>query len=209
MRVLGLGVKDAQKFCGLMDMPQFFYHSTYDIIVKHMHSSIKSVCESLLKSAAKEEVKETCRARNIEKTTELTVSGDGTWKKRGFTSLYGVSSVIGYYTGKVIDVLVKSSYCKMCEFWSKKEGTAEYQEWMEMHGSQCLANHEGSPGKMEVDAITEMFQRSVENYGVKYVNYIGDGDSKTYTGIVNVAPYDNTPVIKKECIGHVQKRMGS
>lgn len=33
MTVLGLGVKGAQKFCGLMDMPQFFYYSTYDIIV--------------------------------------------------------------------------------------------------------------------------------------------------------------------------------
>ncbi|KMQ83416.1 hypothetical protein RF55_20114 [Lasius niger] len=80
---------------------------------------------------------------------------------------------------------------------------------METHVSQCLANHEGSPGKMEVDVITKMFQRSMENYGLKYVNYIGDGVSKTYTGIVNVAPYDNTPVIKMECIGHLQKRMGS
>ena len=33
---------------------------------------------------------------------------------------------------------------------------------------------------MEVDAIKEMFAESVEKYGVKYLNYIGDGDSKTY-----------------------------
>lgn len=52
---------------------------------------------------------------------------------------------------------------------------------------------------MEVDAITEMFKRSQNNYGVKYMNYIGDGDSKTYTGITNSAPYgDDTFIIKKK-----------
>ena len=62
---------------------------------------------------------------------------------------------------------------------------------------------------MEVDAITEMFHRSQKNYGVKYVNYIGEGDSKTYTGIINSAPYSAIPINKKECIGHVQERMGT
>ena len=31
---------------------------------------------------------------------------------------------------------------------------------------------------MEVDAIIEMFQQSETKHGVKYTNYIGDGDSK-------------------------------
>ena len=33
-----------------------------------------------------------------------------------------------------------------------------------------------------------MFGRSINN-GVKYRNYIGDGDSKTYTGVLNSKPY--------------------
>lgn len=32
-------------------------------------------------------------------------------------------------------------------------------------------NHEGSFGKMEVDAIREMFARSEQLHGVKYTNY--------------------------------------
>lgn len=44
-------------------------------------------------------------------------------------------------------------------------------------------------------------------YGVKYSNYIGDGDSKSFKGILDCEPYDNFIVKKKECIGHVQKRM--
>jgi len=174
-----------------------------------MHECIKTVAEILFKKTVKEEIAETCKAKNLDKITELTVSGDGTWKKRGFSSLFGVSSIIGYYTGKVIDVFVKSSYCKVCEYWSKKEGSEEYEEWLSTHTEECHANHQGSSGKMEVDAILEMFQRSEKIYGIKYTNYIGDGDSKTYKGIINAAPYGDTPIIKKECIGHIQKRMGS
>jgi len=33
MRMLGLGLKGCQKFCGLMDMPEFFNQNTYDIVI--------------------------------------------------------------------------------------------------------------------------------------------------------------------------------
>ena len=63
-------------------------------------------------SAAKEEKKLTCDENGVEDTIHVNVSGDGTWKKRGYSSLYGVSTLIGYYSGKVLDVFVKCSYCK-------------------------------------------------------------------------------------------------
>ena len=56
--------------------------------------------------------------------------------------------------------------------------------------------------------MVEMFKRSEELHGVRYKYYIGDGDSKTYTRIVKAIPYPGCEVCKKECIGHVQKRMG-
>ena len=61
---------------------------------------------------------------------------------------------------------------------------------------------------MEDDAIIEMLCRSVQKHGVKYVKYIGDGDTKTFKGILDMDPYDGDPVVeKKECVGHFQKRM--
>lgn len=33
----------------------------------------------------------------------LTVSGDETWKKRGFSSLFGVSTLVGKYSKKVLE----------------------------------------------------------------------------------------------------------
>lgn len=123
-----------------------------------------------------------------------------------------MSTLIGYYSGKVLDVLVKCSYCKLCESWKKKLNTAEYEEWKEEHiaTNQCSANHTGASGNMEVSSIVEMFQRSIKKYGLRYVNYIGDGDSKTYSGILKAKPYGEDFVVnKKECVGHVQKRMGT
>lgn len=63
---------------------------------------------------------------------------------------------------------------------------------------------------MEIDAIKEMFLRSEEKFGIKYGNYIGDGDSKTYKAILNINPYgDELTVIKSECVGHVEKRIST
>lgn len=60
---------------------------------------------------------------------------------------------------------------------------------------------------MEMDSIKEMFSRSEELHGVRYVNYIGDGDSKTFKGILDLQPYGDFIVKKSEDINHVHKRM--
>ena len=51
-------------------------------------------------------------------------------------------------------------------------------------------NHIGSAAKMEVDSVKEMFSRSIDQYGVKYTRYIGDGDNATFKGLLNLNPYD-------------------
>ena len=161
----------------------------YDFYVNIIQECVETVVESLF-SAAKEEKKLTCDEDGVEDTTDVTVPGDGTWKKRGCSSLYGVSTLIGYYSEKVLDVFVKCSYCKLCEAWKKKLNTAEFEEWQEDHlkKNECSANHQGPAGNMEVSSSVSMFQRSFEKYGLRYKNYIGDGDSKTYSGILNAEP---------------------
>lgn len=55
-----------------------------------------------------------------------------------------------------------------------------------------------------------MFKRSTEYYVVMFKNYIGDGDSQTYSGVANSKPCgEDFTINKKECTGHVQKRMGT
>lgn len=189
-----------------MCLPTPVYQSFYDTIISNIHVATDAVCEISMKRAA---VKEKEISLEKRQSSGITVSGDGTWRKRGFSSLFGVVSLIGWSTGKVIDILVKSKFCKACSLWNGKEETSEYEEWAENHKENCERNHEGSSGKMEVDAVVQMFQRSEKLHNLKYSHYIGDGDSKTFKGILDSNPYDDLDVCKKECIDHVQKRMGT
>ena len=164
---------------------------------------VEAVARFALKKAANEE-----KQKNAEKgfpENELSVSGDGSWAKRGFSSLLGIVSLIGKYSNKIIDVIVKSSKCKGCQYLAQKN-PVEAEILYEDHKAE--SNHEGSAGKMEVDGVLEMFKRSLEYFGVKFVKYIGDGDSKTHKKLVDGKPYDGEPdVEKQECVLHVKKRM--
>lgn len=69
-------------------------------------------------------------------------------------------------------------------YWKnkKQDDISAYEDWYEEHQDSC-SMHKGSAGKMEVDSVVEMFGRSEEKHGLKFVKYIGDGDSKTFKGI--------------------------
>ena len=71
----------------------------------------------------------------------------------------------------------------------------------------CSKNHDGSAGSMEVAGILECFKSSIEQYGLWYTEYLGDGDSKSYKQVCEADPY-GLPISKLECIGHIQKRVG-
>lgn len=204
--MLGIGIHGITKFYAFVDLPRQIFQSFYDQIVDTISDATRAVCEKSMKNAVEKE-----KALSTEKgqMNGITVSGDGTWLKRGFSSLFGLVSLIRWNSGKVVDIVIKSKYCKECEYWTKRYDSTEYLEWLENHTNECQANHEGSSGKMEVDVVGEMFQRSEELYEVRYANFIRDGDSKTFKGILDSEPYESFTVLKKECVDHVQKRMGT
>ncbi|GFW22537.1 uncharacterized protein TNCV_3364491 [Trichonephila clavipes] len=79
-----------------------------------------------------------------------------------------------------------------------------------LHVKECLKNHNGSAGMMETVGMVRIFQRSLSHRSVRYTSYIGDGDSKTFSSITASNPYgEDITVSKIECVGHVQKRMGT
>ena len=203
-RLLGIANEGINLFCGLMDICQGICKDTYYSCLENIHVAASSVYETILKSAVEEEKMLNSQAGNIE--NHLTVSGDGTWKNRD-SFLFGVSTLIGKYSNKVLDSVVKSRFCQACSEWNKKkdENADEYNEWYETHQKNCPS---GSAGKEEIDAMNEMFLRSKNKHGVLYVKYIGDGDSKIFKDILNVNPYENeASVVKRECVGHLEKRM--
>ena len=61
---------------------------------------------------------------NVDDSTPwIDVTFDGTWHKRGFTSMYGVAVVIDILTGSVIDYEVLSKYCHACGISKSKDMT--------------------------------------------------------------------------------------
>ncbi|GFV16011.1 uncharacterized protein TNCV_2197921 [Trichonephila clavipes] len=63
---------------------------------------------------------------------------------------------------------------------------------------------------METVGMVRIFQRSLSHRSVRYTSYIGDGDSKTFSSITASNPYgEDITVSKIECVGYVQKGMGT
>ena len=62
---------------------------------------------------------------------------------------------------------------------------------------------------METEGAVRCFQKSIETRQLRYETYIGDGDSKAHSSVVSAYPYPGLTVQKGECIGHIQKRVGS
>ena len=144
-----------------------------------------------------------------DRVSDITVSRDGSWQKRGHSSLNGVVTIIASDSAKCLDYRVLSKTCNACKSWEvRKEAEPDlYQKFLETH--DCSINHEGSSGSMESSGIVECFMTSERKRKLRYTHYIGDGDSKTHSEIVKNDPYNELTVEKLECVGHVQKRVGA
>lgn len=188
MRCIGKGAESARMFCGVMNLPppptKFAKYNA--CLVR----AAKEVCEESMNQGVQEAVVENDGNR------DLAVAVDGSWQKRGFTSKNGIVTITSVDTGKVLDVEIFSKHCTCPNKKNHLEG--------------CKRNFEGYSGKMEVDGAVSMFQRSESKHEVRYVKYLGDGDSKAFDSVVGNNVYgDECPIKKLECIGHVQKRMGT
>lgn len=188
-RCIGKGEQAARTVCALMNMPQppeFRYYKNI------LHEAAKEVCLESMRVAVEESIEMN------EGDKDITAIFDGTWQRRGHTSLNGVVTAISGLNGKVIDCRVLSKYCR-CKKRLKNE-----------HDVTCVANYSGSSGGMEVEGVVDIFKKSEETYGIRYKYYLGDGDSASFPRVVAAKPYGQDFVIEKlECIGHIQKRMGS
>ena len=203
-RNLGIGYDGIESFCMHMNMHKPMTKNNYMKVIDSLHDAYINVADESMKTAAAE-------LKEIEQSNDIAASFDGSWQKPGYSSLNGIVSAISVTTGKVLDFEVKSKKCKGCEAHKNMDQASEkYLSWKLDHALVCGTNHVGSSGKMEVDGVVSMYDRSVEKNGLRYVSFIGDGDSSTFLTVSEAKPYGQDVCIeKKECVGHVQKRLGS
>ncbi|GBM22597.1 hypothetical protein AVEN_182196-1 [Araneus ventricosus] len=143
---------------------------------------------------------------------DITVSYDGTWHKRGHTSLYGISTIVDILTGFVIDYDLLSKYCPECTTAKRDLGehSADFSIWYETHRSEYNENYERSSYAMEVKAAEMLWKRSLENCSMLFTSVLSDGDTKTCKHILELDVYgDSMKITKEECLNHVTKKLGT
>eukprot|EP00117_Sycon_ciliatum_P022925 scpid72803/ scgid6114/ len=206
MRRIGRGWNALRKFCGIMNLPPPVTESVYNTHHKQlMTAAVSNVAEKDMLQCAVE-------LKQLDNTDKIAVTFAGTWMRRGYSSLFGVFACISWRTGRVLDVQVKSRYCHECALWNDEEERGvvtaqEFQEWKEQH--YCKANTKASAPGMECEAASGVWKRSVEKRSLVYTTYIGDGDTKGYNRVYKEDSYGGVPIAKEECVGHVEKRVGT
>ncbi|GFX02132.1 uncharacterized protein TNCV_1750171 [Trichonephila clavipes] len=70
-----------------------------------------------------------------------------------------------------------------------------------------LAEDSRIPWKHGSIEAVRIFERSLIKRDLQYTEYYGDGDSKGFLQVKDI--YGESSVTKLECIGHIQKRVGS
>ena len=146
------------------------------------------------------------RCNDDDNVVDIGVSLDGTLQRRGFSSKNGAVAAISIDAGNVLDVACFSRYCQGCinmEIY-KTSDTVRYEIWSVTH--KCSINHAGASPAME-EGVHQIFNRSISDRKLRYTEYYGDGDSKGFASVKDT--YHPIPVIKRECIGHIQKRVGN
>lgn len=166
--------------------------------------------------------REAVRKAHIEEDPSLTnqdvidvaVSFDGSWPKRGHTSLIGFGAVVDILTGLVVDFELVSKYCHMCCVRADEygEGTATFLAWKKKHEElgECNINFDGSSNAMEKEVAGILWRRSEQECKMRYTVMLGDGDAKTFDYLVGEEIYgEGVELVKEECTNHVEKRLGT
>ncbi|GFW25631.1 uncharacterized protein TNCV_1308921 [Trichonephila clavipes] len=127
--------------------------------------------------------------------SNIAVAVDGTWHKRGYSSLNGVVCATSLLRTERLSTLKLSQNIVL-------------HVRVKNHVKIVLKITKDSVGEWNVGVLS-IFQRSETSRKACYTQYLGDGDSKGFLTIKEAKVYGDTEVEKLECVGHVQKRMGT
>lgn len=88
----------------------------------------------------------------------------------------GAAAIIGKRTGKVLFLGVKNKYCSICAQAEKKNQDPKEHK--------CYKNYNGSSTAMESEILHEGFKCSIKMHNLIYKRMVSDGDSSTYSKLL-------------------------
>ena len=131
----------------------------------------------------------------------LTVILDGRWSKGSHKHSYnaksGVAIIIAMETKKILHIGVRQKYCSICHQAEKNKTSTPAHEYFK--------NWDGPSSSMEMDIILEGFQLTEKRHGLRYIKFIGDGDSSVYPSLIPHVPTWGGSIKKLEYANHVTK----
>ena len=110
MRSIGQGEASASRFCSLMNMPPPPKPSAYLACNDALSIAAKTVATDVMRDAGKE-----LHHDSDSEVVQCGVSCDGTWQRRGYSSLNGCVTTISMETGKCLDVEILCKVCHTCQ----------------------------------------------------------------------------------------------
>ena len=200
LRSVGVGYSGFEKLCGFLNLSRQITQKNYDYISDMLGESAKSTGEQSMNNAANDLHKKSDEISNVG------VSVDGTWQRRGDSSLNGTVAVISMDNGKLLDIESITRQCKPCQRSKESLSEEDFDVWYTIHQKGCSMNYAGSAPMIEVEGAKRISGRSISNRKLRYLKYYGDGDSKAFATVRDC--YLPLVMLKLECIGHYQKRLG-
>lgn len=186
-RLIGKGYTAGKKLLFTLNLP-FTSRTTYRWHETKFLEAVQFASDQNMEQASRE-------IKDKNKSITRGVSVDGNWQCRGHTSMNVGVSVISFDTGKVLDIQMMLKYCRICE--GDDNNTTDH----------ICSNHKGSAGSMELAGAYKIFERYEKTRSLQHTEYYGDGDSEAHMEVKDI--YGKDSVKKLECIGHVQKRIGT
>ena len=172
-------------------MPPPLSHRSYDKHNAEVSRVVSTVVDKEMKQAAMR-LQEYLRSLDHDledRPLDVTVSADGTWATRGFTSLHGLVFVISQDTGEILDFALLSRHCPTCNYHHCILDDDEFARWKDQHEEECQANYASSSKSMESAGCQILWSRSVSKNRLRYCTFVGDGDSSAYKTVQNEQPY--------------------
>ncbi|XP_069355893.1 uncharacterized protein [Maniola hyperantus] len=164
---------------------------------KTAHQTMAAAAERERRAAIEE-------GRVLDGIAVIDVIADACWSKRSYKSNYaalsGAAAIVGRKFGEVLFLGVKNKYCCICDRAANKGLTPK--------NHACYKNYKGPSSGMEAEIVAEGFRNSIDiMYNLIYGRVIADGDSSTYSKILEEGPYKGITVEKIECRYHIPRDM--
>lgn len=125
MKAIGCGHDAMERFGSVMNIPRCLSKTSFVGQVNALRQSAFAEAENSMVAAVDEILPYYQPAEDG--VVDIAVRGDGSWRKRGYSSYHGVTTLISIISGKVIDVEVKSCFCQACSYWETRKGSEEYK----------------------------------------------------------------------------------